>query len=32
MKDKVQNYGTKGKIERKRDEGLENPLECPKGN
>ena len=28
----VQNYGTKGKIETKRYEGLENPLEFPHGH
>ena len=32
MEDKVQNYGTKGKTERKRDKGLGNPLEFPKGH
>ena len=30
--DNVQNYGTKGKTERKRDEGLGKPLECPNGH
>ena len=30
--DNVQNYGTKEKTERKKDEGLENPLEFPHGN